>query len=92
MALQEQLKRQGDYLFKNRSFLPLIFIVFALAIKEYYIENAPSNSSTVAMFTDFMNSVSIYVGLFGLIIRIYTVGYTPEEYLWQKHKGRASCE
>lgn len=78
MALQEQLKRQGDYLFKNRSFLPLIFIVFALAIKGYYIENAPSNSQTVAMFTDFMNSVSIYVGLFGLMVRIYTVGYTPK--------------
>ena len=43
MALQEQLKRQGDYLFKNRSFLPLIFIAFALAIKGYYIVNTPLN-------------------------------------------------
>lgn len=78
MALQEQLKRQGDFLFKNRSLLPLIFIVFALAIKGYYIVNSPSNSPTVAMFTGFMNSVSIYVGLFGLVIRLYTVGYTPK--------------
>ncbi|MCH1471206.1 MAG: hypothetical protein L7T85_01355 [Flavobacteriaceae bacterium] len=78
MALKEQLKQQGDYLFKNRSFLPLIFIAFALAIKGYYIVNTPLNSPTVAMFTDFMNSISIYVGLFGLIVRIYTVGYTPK--------------
>ncbi|MDG1823902.1 MAG: isoprenylcysteine carboxylmethyltransferase family protein [Flavobacteriaceae bacterium] len=78
MTLQEQLKNQGDYLFKYRGYLPIIFLVFALVIKAYYIENSPSNSPTVAMFTDFMNSVSIYVGLFGLIVRIYTVGYTPK--------------
>lgn len=77
MALQEQLKRQGDYLFRNKSFLPIIFIVFALAVKGYYIQYKPSNSPTIAMLSELMESVSIYVGLFGLIIRIYTVGYTP---------------
>ena len=61
MALHEQLKQQVDYLFKNRSFLPLIFIAFALVIIGYYIVNTPLNSPTVAMFTDFMNSISIYV-------------------------------
>lgn len=78
MALQEQLKHQGDYLFRNRSFLPIIFIVFALAVKGYYIQYKPSNSQTIAMLSELMESVSIYVGLFGLIIRMYTVGYTPK--------------
>lgn len=78
MALQEQLKRQGDYLFKYRGYLPIIFLVFALAVKGYYIQYKPSNSPTIAMLSELMESVSIYVGLFGLIIRMYTVGYTPK--------------
>ena len=30
MALQEQLKQQGDFLFKHKSYFPLLFIALAL--------------------------------------------------------------
>ena len=35
MALQEELKTQGDFLFRYRSFLPLIILVVGLAVFAY---------------------------------------------------------
>jgi uncharacterized protein YjfI (DUF2170 family) len=44
MALQEELKTQGDFLFKNRSYLPLIILVIGLSVfiqREYYEIEGP---------------------------------------------------
>jgi hypothetical protein len=35
MALQEELKSQGDYLFKYRSYLPLVLVGITLGIQVY---------------------------------------------------------
>lgn len=35
MALQEDLTKQGDFLFRYRSFLPLILLIIGLAVKVY---------------------------------------------------------
>ena len=75
MALQEELKRQGDVLFKYRSYFPLLLLLFGVCMKIYqvrYIGEAGENS-----VANIMESAAIYIGLLGLFIRAFTVGYTP---------------
>ncbi|UBM60482.1 isoprenylcysteine carboxylmethyltransferase family protein [Marinilongibacter aquaticus] len=73
MALQEELKVQGDVLFKYRSYFPLLFLVFTLGAFVY--EAAHENSW---MSCDGYWYISLAVGIFGLLIRIFTVGFTPK--------------
>jgi protein-S-isoprenylcysteine O-methyltransferase Ste14 len=78
MALQEQLKRQGDYLFKYRGYLPIIFLVFALVARGHYIHYGSNNSAVISSISTFMESIALYVGLFGVLLRLYTVDFTPK--------------
>ncbi len=76
MALQEELKTQGDYLFKNRSFLPLIILVIGLlvfAYSQYYKTESNQN-----WFSENFNFICLAISLLGLVIRIITVGFTPK--------------
>jgi protein-S-isoprenylcysteine O-methyltransferase Ste14 len=73
MALQEAFEKQGNWLFKRRSFLPLIIVVlgggwyiFRLYFKEISVH---------AWWVDFL---FLCVGFLGLGIRILTVGFTPK--------------
>lgn len=78
MALQEQLKQQGDFLFKYRSYFPLLFIALAFTAIAYHHQHSYAYSSTVLLISEFMQSIAIYVGLFGFLIRVYTIGFTPK--------------
>lgn len=78
MALQEQLKREGDYLFKYRGYLPIIFLVFALAVRGLYMHYGSNNSAVISSISAFMQSIALYIGLFGVLVRLYTVGFTPK--------------
>tara|TARA_A100001015_G_scaffold161557_1_gene179602 strand:+ start:948 stop:1700 length:753 start_codon:yes stop_codon:yes gene_type:complete len=78
MALQEQLKQQGDFLFKYRSYFPLLFIALAFTAIAYRHQHSYAYSSTVLLISEFMQSIAIYVGLFGFLIRVYTIGFTPK--------------
>src|SRR5690606_40503342 len=75
MALQEELRTQGDFLFKHRSYLPLIILVVGLAVfafgKYFGTECASAFCMEIYLY------ISLAVSLFGLLIRILTVGYTP---------------
>lgn len=73
MALQEELKQQGDYLFKYRSYLPLGLLIIALALKWYL-----ASDSSTSLLSDILESSALWVGLLGLLVRVFTVGYTPE--------------
>lgn len=73
MALQEELKKQGDFLFKHRSYLPLVLLVVGLGVKIYQ-EKFVAES----ILSEVLESISFTVGLMGLGIRIFTVGYTPK--------------
>ena len=76
MALQEELKTQGDFLFKNRSYLPLIILGIGLAVfvhtKYHEIDNPDS------WFSEVFAYICLVVSLFGLFIRVVTVGHTPK--------------
>ena len=77
MPLQEELKKQGDYLFKFRSHLPLVLLLVGLWVKIYQEGfSAGANESIVA---EILEVLGIIAGISGLIVRIWTVGYTPKD-------------
>ncbi len=72
MALQESIEKQGNWLFKYRSFLPLFIFAPGLAWFIY-----------LSYERDFVNYwwldlIFLFIGFFGLGIRIFTVGFTPK--------------
>tara|TARA_R110002094_G_scaffold151497_7_gene139647 strand:+ start:139 stop:891 length:753 start_codon:yes stop_codon:yes gene_type:complete len=75
MALQEELKTQGDFLFKNRSYLPLIILGIGLSvfIHSEYHKNEITDNSIPQLF----NYIWLGISLFGLYIRVFTVAHTP---------------
>lgn len=77
MALQEELKTQGDFLFKNRSYLPLIILVVGLGVyinTEYF----EIEETTETWFSESYEYICLSICLLGLLIRIITVGHSPK--------------
>jgi len=76
MALQEELKEQGNLLFKYRSSLPLILLLAGVLVKisPEYLDRETIKIS----LAEIMESAAIFVGLLGLFIRVLTVGCTPK--------------
>lgn len=74
MPLREELARQGYWLFRWRSYLPLlVFPLIAVALLEgEYFETRFGDAA------DFLwESVSIGVAFFGLVVRAFTAGFVP---------------
>ena len=76
MALQEELESQGNYLFKYRGTLPLIILFVGLVVYAHDIHYGLGiqNEIWINPYKYFCLACS----LFGLLIRILTVGYTPK--------------
>lgn len=74
MALREDLEKQGAWLFKWRSYLPLLFIpLFIIALKNSeFIERIFGDA-----IGDLWESIAVIVSFLGLAIRCFTVGYVP---------------
>jgi protein-S-isoprenylcysteine O-methyltransferase Ste14 len=72
MALIEEFDRSGNWLFRWRSFLPLVlYVLAALVIVLEQDTDAPIFNASFAWWC-------IGVALFGQLIRGITVGYTPK--------------
>ena len=78
MALQEQYKRQGDFLFKNRGHLPLLIIVIGLAVFVEGIINRENSGITNCFPFGYKFELCFLVGLIGVFIRCHVVGYAPD--------------
>jgi protein-S-isoprenylcysteine O-methyltransferase Ste14 len=76
MALKEELKIQGDFLFKYRSYLPLIILGVGLAV--FILDKYHATESPVTWFSEAYTYICLAVSLLGLLIRIITVGTTPK--------------
>lgn len=76
MALQEELKVQGDFLFKYRSYLPLGLLITGLSLMIYNAKTI--SASEVTWFMTMLEDTAIFVGLLGLLVRVLTIGYTPK--------------
>lgn len=78
MALQEEMERQGNWLFRYRGVLPIVILVIGLILylrtelnpSTFFLEETP--------YEIYYEMFALLLALFGLAIRIYTVGYTPK--------------
>jgi protein-S-isoprenylcysteine O-methyltransferase Ste14 len=71
MALIEEFDKTGNWLFKRRSFLPLVLYVFAFLVIVF-------DHLELLHHTNLWWSVGcLAVSFFGLGIRAFTIGYTP---------------
>jgi protein-S-isoprenylcysteine O-methyltransferase Ste14 len=70
MALVHELERTGNWLFKRRSWLPIILITASIILM--YLGN-----KTVIQYNVCDELIFLSVSMLGQIIRIITVGYTP---------------
>jgi protein-S-isoprenylcysteine O-methyltransferase Ste14 len=78
MALQEEFEKQGNFLFRYRSYFPLIILVIGLGLyifKEVYPENFILSGTPYEIYYEMF---ALFIGLLGLVVRIYTVGHTPK--------------
>lgn len=72
MAYIDKLRKQGNWLFRWRSFLPLVVIpLFIVGLRKF---TYPEDSHLLDRLWEFF---CFSISLLGLAIRIYTVGFVP---------------
>ena len=87
MALREDMEKQGSWLFRWRSYLPLLGIpVFVIAIRQSgMLENKFGDS-----VGDLWGSCAIIVSFLGLAVRCITAGYAPRGTSGRNTKSQAA--
>lgn len=86
MALREKLEKQGNWLFKRRSYLPLVILpalFIALRKSECFLRLIIGNS-----VSHFLDGFCIAISFLGLAIRGVTVGFAPEGTSGRNTKGQ----
>ena len=73
MALIQEFRDQGNFLFRYRSFFPLLLLPLAFLIICKNVDNHSEIGSQVSN----IEWAAIIICLLGLFIRVITVGYTP---------------
>ena len=73
MALREELRKQGNWLFRWRSYLPLILIIIVLFGMSYF--EYPGYSEK---YDEIWEIICLSIAFSGAGIRFFTVGYTPK--------------
>ena len=85
MALREELEKQGNWLFRWRSYLPLaVFPILLIALRNSEHFEHAIGSSAVRFFEGFCIAISFI----GLAIRSITVGYVSEGTSGRNTKGQ----
>lgn len=79
MALVHEMEKSGNWLFKRRGWLPVIFLIPAFAFLYY---------SDKIEYDPLIESLFIIVGLSGQLIRALTVGRTPRGTSGRNIKGQ----
>ncbi|RDU62884.1 isoprenylcysteine carboxylmethyltransferase family protein [Helicobacter sp. MIT 14-3879] len=94
MRLCDRFKKDGDFLFRNRSYLPLIlipifmFVIFSFGSPLYKIEIVSYvnvsikdiiNNSNIGYYNNALIIFAIFVGLLGQSIRILVAGFVPKD-------------
>jgi protein-S-isoprenylcysteine O-methyltransferase Ste14 len=74
MALREDMEKQGNWLFRWRSYLPLLVIpLFIIALRQAKVLEYILGDRA----TDYWETLSICISFLGLGFRCFTVGYVP---------------
>lgn len=90
MALQEEFEKQGIWLFRYRSFLPLIVLLIGTLLyvrteihpEFFFLEDTS--------YEIYYEMGCLLISLIGLFVRIYTVGYTPKNTSGRNVKGQVA--
>jgi protein-S-isoprenylcysteine O-methyltransferase Ste14 len=79
MAMLEEMERQGNWLFRYRSYLPILLLFGAIGL--YALNEITPNSSFIENkpYEIYYERICLFISLFGLGIRIYAVGHTPAQ-------------
>lgn len=77
MALIEELEKQGNWLFRYRSYLPLFILVVGVGVLLLQFYLASPIFAFIWEHWHAFTYASLFVGLVGLTIRVFTVGHTP---------------
>ncbi len=78
MDLKEKFEKEGNWLFRYRSYLPLIVLIAGTVV---YLDtkNHPHSSFPLeAPYEIYYEFFCLFISLFGFFIRLYTVGFTPK--------------
>lgn len=76
MALKKEIRDQGNYLFKHRSYFPLLFIVVGMVV--YLRKEYMKVDTDQSWFMDHYEFICLGVSLIGFFVRCSTIGYTPK--------------
>jgi len=78
MSLAREFRRQGDYLFKRRGWLPvpILFLGIGLFVAEGLVRPGTWHQVEHSL-GNLLSSLGPWIGLLGLAIRCYTIGHTP---------------
>jgi protein-S-isoprenylcysteine O-methyltransferase Ste14 len=90
MALKTELEKQGVWLFTYRSYLPIVILLAGLLVyvkSMYYFDYYFLNN---LLFLKLYFYFCVAVSLLGLVIRIFTVGYTPKNTSGRNTKGQVA--
>ena len=75
MALREEIEKQSNWMFRMRSYLPLLFIPVFI----YFIRNVGQMEYTFgSKVEDVFEAICIAISFSGLILRCVVAGYAPE--------------
>ncbi len=72
VALREEFESEGNWLFRWRSYLPLVLLVLVLVVMEEF--NYLGNSMTLDIMWEVF---CVLVSSVGLVVRAFTIGYAP---------------
>ena len=76
MPLKEEFRTQGNFLFKHRSYLPLIIVAVGLAV---YIYTLNATDTTLEQFNNYKTElIYLVVAFLGQFIRAYSVGFAAK--------------
>ena len=73
MSLREEFDVQGNWLFRRRSFLPVLGVPLLVLIFQHF--SYPYGSQTLEVIWEMF---CLWISLLGLAIRVYTTGCTPK--------------
>ncbi len=78
MILRQELEKEGNWLFRYRSYLPIAMLALGLAWFAIQILHGHLADNVTFQHWHQWQMVCLTVSLFGFLVRVYTVSHTPE--------------
>src|SRR5690606_32104061 len=75
MTLKKELRTQGDFLFKHRSYLPVTIFAAGLAV---YIQNVLTSDALPHQLGEVYKFICLAVALLALLIRVHAAGHAAK--------------